>query len=86
MKDGLWLRTSSCWSGDPVLAPIDCCISTGCVPGVGLATREWGGGVCSLRGCIPAALMEPQGETGVDGGVNGLNPDVDFLSQALDTG
>lgn len=28
-------------------------------------------------------LVEPQGETGVEGGVNGLNPGVGFLSQAL---
>lgn len=25
----------------------------------------------------------PQGETGVEGGVNGLNPGMGFLSQAL---
>lgn len=28
-------------------------------------------------------LVGPQGETGVEGGVNGLNPGVGFLSQAL---
>lgn len=37
----------------------------------------------SLSGCVPAALVGAQGETGVDGGVSGLNPDVGFLSQAL---
>lgn len=28
-------------------------------------------------------LVGPQGDTGVEGGVNGLNPGVGFLSQAL---
>lgn len=39
--------------------------------------------MCSLSGCDPAVLLGPQGETGVEGGVNGLNPGVGFLSQAL---
>lgn len=85
-KGGLWLWTASaCWLGDPALAVIGCCLCTGRGPGVGLAT--WvcggGGGVCSLSGCVPAVLPGPQGETGVEGGVNGLNPGVGFLSQAL---
>lgn len=83
-KDGLWLWTgSACCLGDPALAVKDCCKCTGCGPWVGLATWGWGGGVCSLSGWVTAMPVVPQGETGVEGGVNGLNPGVGFLSQAL---
>lgn len=81
-KGGLWTG-SVCWLGDPALAVIGCCMCSGRGPGVGLATWGWGGGVCSLSGCVPPVLVGPQGETGVEGGVNGLNPGVGFLSQAL---
>lgn len=36
-----------------------------------------GGGVCSCMGCV---LVELHGDTGVEGGVNGLNPTEVFLS------
>lgn len=66
-----------------MLAVIDCWMCTGQAPGVGLATWECRGGVCSLSGWVTAVLVGPQGETGVEGGVSGLNPGVGFLSQAL---
>ncbi len=41
---------------------------------------DMGGGVCSCRGRVPRVLVGTHGETGVEGGVNGLNPAVGFLS------
>lgn len=69
--------------GDPALAVIGGCKCTGRGTGVGLATLVCVGGFCSLSGWVRAVLVGQQGETGVEGGVNGLNAGVGFLSQAL---
>ena len=83
-KAGLWFWTGiACGLEDPVLAVTGCCKCRGCWPCVGLAIWELGVGFCSLSRCALAILVRPQGETGVEGGVNGLNPGVGFLSQAL---
>lgn len=51
-------------------------LCTGIGPAAPLATCGCGG--------VPGVLAGPQGETGVEGGVNGLNPGEGFLSQALE--
>lgn len=65
------------------LAVRGACKFTGCCLKVEPATWGWVGGVDSVCGWVPAVLVGPQGETGVEGGVNGLNPRAGFLTQAL---
>lgn len=66
-----------------MLAVGGACKFTGCCLKVEAATWGWAGGVGSVCGWVPAVLVGPQGETGVEGGVNGLNPRAGFLTQAL---
>lgn len=77
---GLWRGR---WLGGPALVTGCSGTCTGRGAAAGLATLRRGGGACSLSECVPAVLVGPHGDTGVEGGVNGLNPEVGFLSQAL---
>lgn len=82
---GLWTESVGWFCGPALCARGCCCCGTcsGRAPGFRLATLVRGGGVCSLWGLAPAALVDPHGDTGVEGGVEGLKPEVDCLSQAL---